>query len=169
MTIFLTQIGLNQIWNGKFCHWNNITDRGVSFNVSIRSVSTTISGWNFVFFDHCVLSLLQRFVQPFPVKNFAGSKTMLLRIYFARLGFSHSLALREQKPRADFFFPNWPWEILYKRLLFEDCSLSSSFFLHRKVQDHWNTSGIFVFSDGEIGQADCNMTIKVRVTKEVIS
>ena len=114
------------------------------------------------FFDHCVLSLLQRFVQPFPVKNFAGSKTMLLRIYFARLGFSHSLALREQKPRADFFFPNWPWEILYKRLLFEDCSLSSSFFLHRKVQDHWNTSGIFVFSDGEIGQADCNMTIKVR-------
>ena len=96
----------------------------------------------FSFFDHCVLSLLQRFVQPFPVKNFAGSKTMLLRIYFARLGFSHSLALREQKPRADFFFPNWPWEILYKRLLFEDCSL---LFLHGKVQDHWNTSGIFVF------------------------
>ena len=152
---------LNQIWNGKFCHWNNIADGGVPFTVSIRSVSTTISDRILSFFDHCVLSLLQRFVQPFPVKNFAGSKTMLLRIYFARLGFSHSLALREQKPRADVFFPNWPWEILYKRLLFEDCSLSSSFSpweSPRSLKYFW----YFLFSDGEIGQADCNMTIKVR-------
>ena len=117
----------------------------------------------FSFLDHCVLSLFSNALSnPFLSKTLLAQKQCCyVYILLGYIGFSHSLALREQKPRADFFFPNWPWEILYKRLLFEDCSLSSSFSpweSPRSLKYFW----YFLFSDGEIGQADCNMTIKVR-------
>ena len=151
---------LNQIWNGKLCH--NIVDGGVPFTVSIRSVSTTISD-RILFFLITVCSLFSNALSnPFLSKTLLAQKQCCyVYILLGYIGFSHSLALREQKPRADFFFPNWPWEILYKRLLFEDCSLSSSFSpweSPRSLKYFW----YFLFSDGEIGQADCNMTIKVR-------
>ena len=99
------------------------------------------------FLDHCVLALLQRFVQPFPVKNFAGSKTMLLRIYFARLGFSHSsFAGAEATSR-----------LLLSKLTLRDFVQRAALrrlqslllFLGGKVQNHWK---IKIFSAPSVSQ-----------------